>query len=119
MRVSPRSRKYSANAELVMQNPVCEKQFAWASVGVPGGARAANMLTRTNADKTTTRLIALLTPLYASVRSFASGNAVPLQAACLPPRPTQAVTGSNASSYAVNEQSRMWPHIGRPPDRTP
>src|SRR3954451_11820776 len=52
-----------------MQNPVCGKQFAWASVGFPGGARAANMLTRTNADKTTTRLIALLTPLRAGVRS--------------------------------------------------
>ena len=36
----PRTRKYSAKAGLVMQNPVSWKQFACASVSRPGGAKA-------------------------------------------------------------------------------
>src|SRR4051812_24485875 len=69
MRVPPRRRKYSANCGFVVQNPVSGKQLAWASVGVPGGARAATMLTRTNAVNSTTRLITLLTHLWTTVWS--------------------------------------------------
>jgi hypothetical protein len=63
------------------------------------------MLTNTNAVKTTTRLIALLTQLCASVQSLRQRHAVPLQAACrhdMPELPVPCEVGPTYASQHID-----------------